>query len=48
MKKQITSLYGDTYEIEPIYTDCGLSDCIHCKSQCQYGVKYTSQILGGY
>lgn len=46
--KQIISLYGDEYEIAPVHMDCGLSDCIHCKKQCNYGVRYTSQILGGH
>ena len=46
--KLVKSIFGDEYEVEPVYLDCGLTDCLHCKKQCDYGVRYSSQILGGH
>ena len=46
--KYIQSIFGDEYAVEPVHMDCGLVDCLHCKRQCDYGVRYSSQILGGH
>ena len=46
--KIVKSIFNDEYEIEPVHLDCGLVDCMHCKNQCDYGIRYTNQIIGGH